>query len=75
MQLREVGIKHRNRCNASLKVIEQNKLEIAELKKKLEEAPAVSEPVPAAATSELLDKTKVRMYAGISQSLNGGVLW
>lgn len=60
LQLREVGIKHRNRCNASLKVIDHNKAEIAELKKKLEEAPAVSEPTPAAA-SELADMSKVRL--------------
>ena len=36
LQLREVGIKHRNRCNASLKVIDQNKQEIAELKERVQ---------------------------------------
>lgn len=63
-----MGIKHRNRCNASLKVIEQNKAEIADLKQKLEEAPAVSEPTPAAA-SELVDKTRVSCYNQRDKSL------
>ena len=39
-------------------MIEQNKQEIAELKKKLEEMPTVAETTPAAA-SELMDRTKV----------------
>ena len=66
MQLREVGIKHRNRANALQKKIEQNKTEgsekdaeIAELKRKLEEAPATSESTSSATATELADKTKV----------------
>ena len=43
LQLREVGIKHRNRCNNSLKVIEQQKTEIENLKKSEGDHPAVSE--------------------------------
>lgn len=62
LQLREVGVKHRNRSNASLKVIEKNKEEIAELKKKLEDAPAASEPSSAAA-NELAARTEVRSYS------------
>lgn len=42
-------------------MIEQNKQEIAELKKKLEEQPTVPEPSPAVA-SELMDKTKVSWF-------------
>lgn len=55
-----MAIKHRNRCNASLKLIDQLKSEIAELKKKLEEVPTDKEPSPTT-SSELADKTKVRL--------------
>lgn len=58
LQLRQVGIKHRNRCNASLEIIEKNKVEMAELRRKLEETPAAVDPSPAAA-SELAEKAKV----------------
>ena len=58
-KLREVGRKHRDQSKAASKTVEEQKTEIAELKKKLEEGPAVSKEPSPSTTNELAEKIKV----------------
>jgi len=58
-QLREVGRKHRDQSKASSKTVEEQKEQIADLKKKLEEAFTHSKEPSPTVSSELVEKTKV----------------
>ena len=57
-----MGRKHRDQSKASSKTVEEQKVVIADLKKKLEEAPAASKEPSPTVSSELVEKTKVCMY-------------
>lgn len=53
-----MGRKHRDQSKAFSKTVEEQKVQIEEMKKKLDEAPAASKEPSPSTSAELAEKTK-----------------